>query len=461
VQEPSSRDARSRRTFLGGAAAGLLGTGLGAALPTTPAEAATSARLAGAAPAQGRYRNRRVRFGLNYTPSKNWWYSWADWDTDSIRRDLANIASIGMDHIRIMALWPDLQPNAAYVRAEMTQRLVEMLDLAGEADLDVEVTVFNGQVSGFLFTTPWLINGGNGKVTNLFTDTAAIASEQQLLAALSAAAAKHPRFLGFDLSNEIYWFTKPFGIDIPPATGDAWLTTMFAAAEKYAPGRLHVVGNDHWPWMNNDYFSRDGLGQLGSASANHTWAGWTEVPQTYGPMSTESVHYSEYFIELIKAFHTDLSRQVWIEETGMSTKWMDASLIPSWTEDSIRNMVSCAGLWGITWWCSHEVSTRFTGFNPLEYDLGVFTNERVLKPIGATIQRLAAEFDKTPPQPLARPEALVLPDDMVPWNGFFEPYMTLIKQGVRPAVVKQSRSTDAAYLHARGIGKLIYLNEVS
>ena len=450
---------RSRRTFLGGAAAGLLAAGI-AGGSAGAAQAATSPGPAGTAPAQGRYRNRRVRFGLNYTPSKNWWYSWADWDTSSIQRDLANISSIGMDHIRIMLIWPDLQPNAAYVRAEMTWRLAEMLDLADEAGLDVEATVFNGQVSGFLFTTPWLINGGNGQVTNLYTDTGAIASEQQLLAALSAEVAKHPRFLGFDLSNEIYWFTKPYGIDIPPATGDAWLRTMFAAAEKYAPGRLHVIGNDHWPWMNNDYFSRPAMAQLGSATANHTWAGWTNVPQTYGPMSVESVHYSEYFIELIKAFHTDLSRQVWIEETGMSTKWMDASLIPSWTEDSIRNMVSCSGLWGITWWCSHEVSTRLTGFNPLEYDLGVFTNDRVLKPIGATIQRLAAEFDKTPPQPLARPDALVLPDDMVPWNGFFEPYMNLIKQGTRPAVVLQSRTSDAAYLKARGISKLIYLNQV-
>src|SRR5208282_6834645 len=30
----------------------------------------------------------RHRFGVNYTPSKNWWFCWNEWDADSIRRDL-------------------------------------------------------------------------------------------------------------------------------------------------------------------------------------------------------------------------------------------------------------------------------------------------------------------------------------------------------------------------------------
>ncbi len=25
----------------------------------------------------------RHRFGVNYTPSRNWWFSWNDWDGDS------------------------------------------------------------------------------------------------------------------------------------------------------------------------------------------------------------------------------------------------------------------------------------------------------------------------------------------------------------------------------------------
>jgi hypothetical protein len=241
--------------------------------------------------------------------------------------------------------------------------------------------------------------------------------------------------------------------------GDVWLRTMSTAAEQAAPGRLNVAGIDHYPWLNDDYFSRDAIGTTGTATANHTWAGWTDVFSTYGPLSTPSLHYSEYFIELIKAFHTDVHRPVWIEETGVSKVWMDPSIIPQWTEASIRNMASCEDLWGITWWCSHEVNSQLVGFNPLEYDLGVYTNDRRVKPIGRTIAALAAEFDEHPPEPIHRSTALVLPDDLIPWTPFFEPYMHLIDTGVRPAVVKASRSTDKAYLESRGIDKLIQLDD--
>ena len=457
----TQRTGIDRRRFLGSAAAATAVTAAGTAAGTGTASASTTTTTTIAtAAAPDHRRDRRVRLGLNYTPSRSWWYSWSDWDTRSIDADLADIEALGMDHIRIMGIWPELQPNATHVNGEMVGRIRQMLDLAGAHRLDVEVTVLDGAVSGFLFVPPWLINNGTGQVANFFTDPDAIAAQQRLLAALGAGLADHPRLLGFDLSNEIYWFAQPFGIDVAPAVGDAWLRTMFDASDKAAPGRLNVAGIDHFPWLNDDYFSRDALGTTGTLSANHTWAGWADVFSTYGPMSTPSLHYSEYFIELIKAFHTDLDRPVWIEETGVSEVWMDPSLIPSWTEQSIRNMASCENFWGVTWWCSHEVNQGFTGFNPLEYDLGVYTNDRRLKPIGATIARLAREYDQHPPQPLHRDTALVLPDGLVPWTPFFEPYMKLIDRGVRPAVVKAGRAGDRAYLHARGIDRLIQLDQV-
>src|SRR5919197_612460 len=93
-----------RRSFLGGAAAATLGV-------TGTANAESAASQSRDLP----NRSRRVRFGLNYTPSRSWWYCWSDWDARSIRADLADIAALGMDHIRIMALWPELQPNATFV----------------------------------------------------------------------------------------------------------------------------------------------------------------------------------------------------------------------------------------------------------------------------------------------------------------------------------------------------------
>jgi hypothetical protein len=403
---------------------------------------------------------RRIRVGVNYVPSENWWFSWGDWHPRSIRADLHDIASLGMDHIRIMLIWSELQPNGTYVRGEHLDRLVELLDMADEYALDVEVTVLNGAVSGLLFVPPFLISNTTGRVTNVLTDPDAVEREQWLFAQLAARIGSHRRFLGFDLSNEIHWFALPLGMHVTREQGDAWHDALFATCEQVAPGKIHVSGLDHHPWQTDAMWTREGLGRAGTMTANHTWAGWTRVIQKYGSLSTPSTHYSEYFVEVIKAFHGDLHRQVWIQETGVSTVWMDAEDIPAWTERSIATMADCDRLFGITWWDSHDLNPELSGYVDLEYDLGLFTNDHKLKPVGATIKRMIAEYDEQPPAPLARPAALVLPDAMPPWDGFFEPFMTLTDRGIRPAVVLQSRTSDADYLAARGIERLITLDQL-
>ncbi|MGI5418382.1 glycoside hydrolase 5 family protein [Actinomadura luteofluorescens] len=430
------------------------GVTAGAAAATT---LLTTASAHADPPPPNRHRHRGVRFGVNYVPSKNWWFSWSDWDRASIAADLDDIASLGMDHIRVMLIWSELQPNATYVRGEQLDRLEELLDLADRRQLDVQVTVLNGAVSGVLFVPPHLISNSDGTIRNVLTDPTAIEREQWLLTRIAERIGRHRRFMGFDLSNEIHWFAKPLGMAATQAQGDAWHTTLFDTCEKVAPGKVHVSGIDHWPWQNDEYWTRHGLATSGTMTANHTWAGWTQVIQRYGSLSTASTHYSEFFIELIKAFHTDPRRKVWIEETGVSTVWMDAADIPVWTERSIRAMADCTGLFGITWWDSHDLNPDLSGYVDLEYDLGLFTNKRELKPIGKTIRNLIAEYDARPPAPPQRSTALVLPDDVIPLADFtrlFDPFMKLVDQGERPAIVLQSRTEDPAYLAARGIENL-------
>jgi Cellulase (glycosyl hydrolase family 5) len=449
----SSAHSVKRRTFLGAVGAGAAVAGLGTA--------SAEARPVGRPQRPGRgHRHRRVRFGVNYVPTKNWWFSWADWDRHSIAADLDDIAALGMDHIRIMLIWSELQPNATYVREEQLDRIEELLDLAADRHLDVEITVLNGAVSGVLFIPPYLVSSSDGTIRNVLTDPFAIEREQWLLTRLAERVSRHRAFLGFDLSNEIHWFANPLGMKVSQEQGDAWHRTLFDTCDRVAPGRVHVSGIDHWPWQNNAFWTRHALANAGTVTANHTWAGWTGIIQKYGALATPSTHYSEYFIEVIKAFHDDVEREVWIEETGMSTVWMDPSNIPTWTRTSIETMVSCDQLFGITWWDSHDLNPKLSGYVNLEYDLGLYTNDRRLKPIGKTIQRMIEEYDRHPPTPLRRTAALVLPDQMIPWDGFFEPFMKLIDQGTRPAVVLQSRTDDRGYLAARGIDRLISLGDV-
>ena len=422
----------SRREFIGAAAA------VAAAVPDI-AKAAAPHR-------------RRVRFGVNYVPTKNWWYSWGDWDRDSIARDLDDVAALGADHIRIQLLWPYFQPNAEYVSSAHVARLVQLLDEAHRRSLDVEVTVLDGQLSGFLFTPAFLIDNQDGHIGNIITDPKLLAVQKRLFGALAREIAAHPAFLGFDISNEVYWFTQPLHINFTPAQGDAWMKELLTYCNQVAPGKFHVNGVDKWPYESSkpNAFTRHTLTRTGSASCVHPWAGFSPVFQKYGPISTAATHYSEFFLQYMQAFSGDGARTLWIEEDGCSKQWMKESLIPQWAEASVRNAVSCDHLFGITWWCSHDVNTRFSGFNKLEYDLGLYTNERKLKPLGRLYRDLIAEFDRHPPAVKPRPRALVIADN-AGGDDIFAHYMSSVENGAGPQIVLQSRASDTAYLRRRGI----------
>ena len=403
---------------------------------------------------------RRIRLGVNYVPSRTWWYAWGDWHADSIRRDLEDISSIGFDHMRIQLLWPEFQPNAAYVSEEKLERLAGLLDLADAAGLDVEVTVLDGQLSGFLFIPAWLIDNQTGKVHDFITTPGLVEAQQLLFDTIGRRIGGHRRFLGFDIANEIYWATIPLGLTVTPAQGDAWMRALIATCERVAPGKTHVNGVDKYPLEDDEehVFSRRALAETGAVSVTHPWEGFGSVPgglfAQFGAASLQATHFTEFLILYLQAFAGDPHRKVWIEEFGCSSQWTAAGTIPGWAEATIRNAASCDGVFGLTWWCSHDPSRRFAGMNPLEYDLGLYTNDRRRKPIGERLRSIVASFDAEPPAVLDRPHGLVIPDGAGA-DGVYPRFIELVKEGVRPKILLQSKSTDADYLRARGIESLI------
>src|SRR5690348_10947504 len=69
-----------------------------------------------------------LRFGVNYTPRRGWFHSWYDFDPDHAREDLAQIAGLGLDHVRVFHLWPLLQPNRTLIRTAAVDQLVHLVD---------------------------------------------------------------------------------------------------------------------------------------------------------------------------------------------------------------------------------------------------------------------------------------------------------------------------------------------
>ena len=77
------------------------------------------------------------RFGANYVPSSGWFYSWLDFDPDAVRRDFADLAALGLDHVRIFPIWPWIQPNRGLIRVSAVDDVLAMIDCAAEFGLDV------------------------------------------------------------------------------------------------------------------------------------------------------------------------------------------------------------------------------------------------------------------------------------------------------------------------------------
>lgn len=403
------------------------------------------------------------RFGLNYVPSRNWWYAWVDWDAASIAEDLRTISGLGCDHIRIHCLWTLFQPNATLVSPAMLDRLAELMDLADEAGLDVVVTVLDGWLSGFDFRPAWLGDGeGSGHGADIFTDPMAIAAERRLISAIGERVAGHPRFLGFDVANEPSVLAVDGKNDATRDAADAWVTDLLAHCERVAPGKLHSVGMDHQPWLTDRKpFGRPTLGATGSVVPVHAWIYFTGALERYGELGTGTIRLAEYTLELAKAFADDPTKPVWLQEYGVAPDWLDRLAPEEFLELATRSAVSVDGVWGLTWWCSHDVSRELHGFAELEYDLGLITVDNVVKPTGERFRRMI-ELVRAGQVPVGgvRSIALVLPDERTPDLDFADAFFALSDAGVRPAIVLASRAVDPDYLAGRGVVELRHAADV-
>ncbi|OLB64200.1 MAG: glycosyl hydrolase [Actinobacteria bacterium 13_2_20CM_2_72_6] len=395
-----------------------------------------------------------MRFGANYTPSQHWWHVWLDFDTpgvvDGIRRDFDAIAGLGLDHVRVFASWPVFQPNRGVVRPRAVAQLVELTRLAGAAGLDVSVDALQGHLSSFDFYPSWTVTWHR---RNLFTDPAVVEAQARLLRILAEALRGEPNYLGLNLGNEPNNLVAHNPVTAEEV--DAWLDRLLAecAAADPAHPATHCAYDAVW-YDEEHPFTPAASATKGAMTCVHPWVFSADCARRYGPLSVEVTHLAEYVVELSRAYATDPARMTWVQEFGAPAPHIPAADAPEFAERSLANVLTCAGLWGLTWWCSHDVDRRLVDFPELEYGLGLLRPDNTVKDLGATVAGTIAAARTAPPAVVARTTALVLPEPgravAAPGGAFFEAWMRRAAAGERPAVVLASRAADPAYLAARG-----------
>ncbi|MFI5935881.1 glycosyl hydrolase [Actinoplanes sp. NPDC051494] len=352
-----------------------------------------------------------MRFGVNYTPANGWFHSWLDFSPADVRRDLTAIAGLGVDHVRVLPLWPLIQPNRGLIRPQALRDVVTVVDIAAEVGLDVNVDALQGHLSSFDFVPSWLESWHR---RNMFTDPDVVGSLADYVHALSAAVADRPNLLGITLGNEVNQFAAaphPTPHPVTPAEGDAWLSRLVDAARTgVRPGTLvtHAMYDAAW-YDDTQPFGPAHAVQHGDATVVHSWV-FNGTAQKHGGLGAGSVRHAEYLTRLAAAWHTDPVRPVWLQEVGAPTNVVAERDAPDFLEATLRHVAQVEGLYGVTWWCSHDVSRSLLDFPELEYDLGLFTADGKLKPTGERFASTIAALRAGAVTPSAPAETLLLDD---------------------------------------------------
>lgn len=412
-----------------------------------------------------------TRFGVNYTPSQGWFHHWLDFDLDAVRRDLDAIASLGMDHIRAFALWPHFQPNRSLVRQQSVEDLGSLVDAAAERGLDVSVDGLQGHLSSFDFVPAWAQTWHQG---NLFTDQRIIEGQAHYLKTLSSALADRPNFLGMSLGNEFSQFSSaihPTQSKATPAEADAWLATLLGACKDGAPDAWHHHSEYDAAFFDGRHpFTPSMAAPYGSMNTVHSWI-FNNTAQLYGGMSETSFRLAEYLIEVSRGWSADPAMPIWLQEVGAPSPHVSAGDAAEFSCRTLDYALDCENLWGVTWWSSHDVDRSLVDFPELEYSLGLLANNQTVKPQGEAVAAVAREYrEHAGSRPAPRTTALVLdvgdetsaPDraQCAPGGRFFEAWMSLASDGVRPTVVLASTADDAGQLAARGITAVVHAEDV-
>ncbi|WP_265444200.1 glycoside hydrolase 5 family protein [Flexivirga meconopsidis] len=348
--------------------------------------------------------DRPLRFGANYVPSRGWFYSWLDLDTDAVRRDLADLASLGMDHVRIFPIWPWIQPGRGHLRTSAIADVRTVIRLAGESGLEVSVDLLQGHLSSFDFLPSWMRTWHDG---SLFVDQRVRDGARCYAQALTAQVVQEPNVFAVTIGNEVNNLWPANSTTLDESTG--WADEIVTAVREVADGRQVIYSlYDDALYAPDHPFAPSDPARFGDQTAVHSWV--FNGSALDGPTGPTTTSHAAYLASLAAACGP-ADRPIWLQEVGAPT----AEVPVAEAEEFAGRTVACATalptLTGITWWCSHDIDRAQLDFPEREYDLGLVTVDHRIKPLAYALRDAVQEARRTPaPSP---PVTIAAPVDIV------------------------------------------------
>jgi endo-1,4-beta-mannosidase len=246
--------------------------------------------------------------GLNYWPRRRAMYMWRELDLGEVNDDMAHIASMGFDVVRVFVLMEDFLPGPLTVATEMVERLVTVSRSAKDAGLAIVPTLIVLNMSGRIWWPAWMLDA-QGQAASLYSDGVVLDSQVLLVETCARALAGDDAIRAFDIANEIDDAQRPATREV----GARWASLMATTIRHTAP-RASIQIGAHLPSLTTSNNMRvDDLGDVCDEDVMHAYPLYSDVARTF--LDPELVPFS-------CALTTDLSgrgRPTLMQEFGLCT----------------------------------------------------------------------------------------------------------------------------------------------
>lgn len=383
--------------------------------------------------------------GCNYWASNAGMYMWRRWSPETVEKDIRDLATNGIEIMRVFPLWPDFQPltrllgsngsdrgvcqadgplvNPAGVDEEMMRRFRFMCDVAQKHNVRVVVGLITGWMSGRLFVPAAF------EKSNVLTDPEAVTWQIRFVRHFVRTMKDHPSIIGWDLGNECNCLASA-----PKYAAWTWMNAIVSAI-RTEDAKRPVISGMHGPTnVASDSFSLRDQGELTDELTTHPYPLFTETcaNDPFDSMRSETHSSAESLL------YSGLSgRHCFVEEAGDLGR---GTASPARSAANVRCALATAwanGLGAYFWWCAYDqdrLDFPPYDWNAIERELGLFTSDRREKPVFREM-RAFREFLGALPEEVARipprqVDAVVLVSESEPaWKAAFGSYLLARQAG--------------------------------
>ncbi len=304
------------------------------------------------------------RLGVNYWPARTAMYWWDDVRPAETDRDMARIADLGLEEVRIFLLWEAFQPRPDRVSDEALLSLETVLGSAERHGVVLVLSLFCGHMSGANWLPAWVIDPtassifrtlSRGRVVpgaarDIYADAELLDAQLFFAERLASRFAGHPALAGWDLGNEfsnLRW----------PADSDQiarWSTLLTAAL---APAGVPVTGGLHSQDLEEDRRIR-----LSSIAGP-----WHEVAMHGYPLYSSAATAADDpdWVPFLTATAARMAgKRVEAQEFGLPDHELGEDRVARYADRVLRRLWR-TGATGAAWWCFSDYEPALARLPPV------------------------------------------------------------------------------------------------